>query len=138
MSLDNNFQVQSDNCHYSDNAILSNYTYVCSRNSVPLYVAFCGKIFVARETSSSSRICMIRSMGLASSKETCLVVFFPFFDASLSFPFSPSPRRLFRYETTLVEGNIVRPVRQQLQFRTERKVPKVRACDFRSISHIAL
>jgi myo-inositol-1-phosphate synthase len=30
------------------------------------------------------------------------------------------------YETTIVEGNVVKPVETKMQFRTERKVPKVR------------
>jgi myo-inositol-1-phosphate synthase len=33
---------------------------------------------------------------------------------------------LFRYETTLVEGNVVKPIETKMQFKTERKVPKVR------------
>ena len=32
---------------------------------------------------------------------------------------------VFRYETTIVEGNVVKPVSTKMQFRTERKVPKV-------------
>ena len=35
----------------------------------------------------------------------------------------------YRYETTIVEGNIVKPVETKMQFRTERKVPKVRTCE---------
>lgn len=31
-----------------------------------------------------------------------------------------------RYETTIVDGNVVKPVVTKMQFRTERKVPKVR------------
>ena len=31
----------------------------------------------------------------------------------------------YRYSTTLVEGNIVRPVETKMQFRTERNVGKV-------------
>jgi len=33
---------------------------------------------------------------------------------------------LLRYETTMVEGNVLKPVETKMQFRTERKVPKVR------------
>ena len=32
---------------------------------------------------------------------------------------------LFRYESTLVEGNVVVPVETKMQFKTERAVPKV-------------
>jgi hypothetical protein len=31
----------------------------------------------------------------------------------------------FRYESTLVEGNVVMPVETKMQFKTERAVPKV-------------
>lgn len=31
-----------------------------------------------------------------------------------------------RYETTIVDGSVVRPIETKLKFRTERKVPKVR------------
>ena len=31
----------------------------------------------------------------------------------------------FSYETTIVEGSIVKPVETKMQFRTERKVPKL-------------
>jgi hypothetical protein len=34
--------------------------------------------------------------------------------------------RHYRYETTMVEGNVIKPVETKVQFRTERKVPKVR------------
>eukprot|EP00977_Amphora_coffeiformis_P001735 scaffold337_cov172-Amphora_coffeaeformis.AAC.9 len=55
LNLDGNFTVESDKCKYTDDAILSDYT----------------------------------------------------------------------YETTMVEGSVVKPVSSKLQFRTERKVPKV-------------
>jgi hypothetical protein len=32
----------------------------------------------------------------------------------------------YRYETTMVEGNVIKPVETKVQFRTDRKVPKVR------------
>ena len=31
------------------------------------------------------------------------------------------------YESTVVDGNVVRPVETKMQFRTQRKVPKVRS-----------
>jgi hypothetical protein len=31
-----------------------------------------------------------------------------------------------RYQTTIVDGSVVKPVEHQLKFRTERQVPKVR------------
>jgi myo-inositol-1-phosphate synthase len=31
----------------------------------------------------------------------------------------------YTYETTIVEGNVVKPVESKMKFRTERKVPKL-------------
>ena len=83
LNLDGKFSVESDKCTYSDETIISDYTYVVG--------------------VQTERIC-----GCLSKTHT----------------------RAFSYETTVVEGTTVKPVQTKMQFKTERKVPKVRTVSF--------
>jgi len=92
LNLDGAFKVESENCKYSDDAIVSDYTWVPEHYRIFRMNLIWGVLL---------GVCRIR------------------LESSLCASFVP------RYETTIVEGTVVRPVRTKMQFKTERTVPKV-------------